>query len=204
MPLLPACESQLAALEQNIADLNKSLLSGDSYQDLNANVPADSSLVQAIADAYPSLFQTGVFSGTTWQANSDALFAAGQAQAAKFLDLADAGVLPTVDSPDAPMANTIAQLEEQLRTLQGQIEVERARNLQFTQQRDLAWESVKALSNKQAELQLARAAANSEVRLSSLAVPLDEPVPQVSLTLSLILAGAVGLLLGLFARILHD
>ena len=122
---IASLESQLAALEQSIANLNKSLLSGDGFQDLNANVPADSTLVQAIADAYPLLFQTGVFSGTTGQANSDALFAAGQAQAARFLDLADAGVLPTVDSPDAPMASTIAQLEEQLRTLQGQIEVER-------------------------------------------------------------------------------
>ena len=73
------------------------------------------------------------------------------------------------------MAATIAQLEEQLRTLQGQIEVERARNLQFTEERDLTWESVKALSNKQAELQLARAAANSEVRLSGQAVPSMNP-----------------------------
>ena len=167
-------------------------------------MPADSTLVQAIADAYPSLFQTGVFSGTTGQANSDALFAAGQAQAARFLDLADAGVLPTVDSPDAPMASTIAQLEEQLRTLQGQIEVERAHNLQFTQQRDLAWESVQALSNKQAELQLARAAANSEVRLSSLAVPLNEPVPQGSLTTSLAIAAIVGLLLGVLVAFMRE
>ena len=189
-------ESQLITLERNIADLNQSLLSGDGYQDLNAAVPADSALVQAITSAYPSLFQSGVFSGTTWQTSNDALFAAGQAQAAKFLDLADAGALPTVDSPDAPMANTIAQLEQQLRVLQGQIEIERARSLQFTQQRDLAWESVKALSNKQAELQLARAAANSEVRLSSLAVPLAEPVPQMSLVMSLALAAVVGLLLG--------
>ena len=102
------------------------------------------------------------------------------------------------------MAATIAQLEEQLRTLQGQIEVERGRNLQFTEQRDLAWESVKALSNKQAELQLARAAANSEVRLSSLAVPLDEPVAAVSLIISLALAAAVGLLLGLIVAFICD
>jgi uncharacterized protein involved in exopolysaccharide biosynthesis len=203
-------ESQLAALEQNIAELNQSLLSGDSFQELNATVPEDSALAQAIAGAYPSLFQSGVFSATALQPYSSALFAAGQAQAAQFLALAENGTLPTASSPDAPMSATIAQLEEQLRTLQGQIEVERGRNLQFTQLRDLTWESVKALSNKQAELQLARAAANSEVRLSSLAVPLDEPVPQVSLIPSLALAAAFGLLLGIavaFARELvgtHD
>ena len=102
------------------------------------------------------------------------------------------------------MAATIAQLEEQLRTLQGQIEVERGRNLQFTEQRDLAWESVKALSNKQAELQLARAAANSEVRLSGLAVPLDEPVLASRLLLSLALAAAFGLLLGIAVAFLRE
>ena len=167
-------------------------------------MPADSALVQAIADAYPSLFQSGVFSGTALQPDSNALFAAGQAQAAQFLAQAESDTLPTANSPDAPMAATIAQLEEQLRTLQGQIEVERGRNLQFTEQRDLAWESVKALSNKQAELQLARAAANSEVRLSSLAVPLDEPVPHVSLTFSLALAAVVGLLLGIVVAFLRE
>ena len=126
-------ESQLTALQQNIDKLNQSLLGGDSFQQLNATVPADSALVQAITGAYPSLFQTGVFSGTALHANSDALLAAGQAQAAQFLAQAESDTLPTANSPDAPMAATIAQLEEQLRTLQGQIEVERGRNLQFTE-----------------------------------------------------------------------
>ena len=197
-------ESQLTALQQNITQLNQSLLGGDSFQQLNATVPADSALAQAIADAYPSLFQSGVFSGTALQANSGALFAAGQAQAAQFLAQAESDTLPTANSPGAPMAATISQLEEQLRTLQGQIEVERGRNLQFTEQRDLAWESVKALSNKQAELQLARAAANSEVRLSSLAVPLDEPVASGNLLISLALAAAVGLLLGIAVAFLRE
>lgn len=99
------------------------------------------------------------------------------------------------------LTGTIAQLEQQLRNLQGQVEVEAARTLEFTEQRDLAWESVQALSNKQAELQLARAAANSEVRLSSTAVPLDQPVDRISLALSLALAGFVGLLLGIFLAV---
>jgi hypothetical protein len=197
-------ESQLATLEQNIAKLNQSLLSGDSFQYLNTAVPADSALAQAITDAYPSLFQSGVFSATALQPDSSALFAAGQAQAAQFLAQAENGTLPTTNSPDAPMSATIAQLEEQLRTLQGQIEVERARTLQFTQERDIAWESVKALSNKQAELQLARAAANSEVRLSGLAVPLDEPVARISLLTSLALAAVIGLLLGIVVALVRE
>jgi hypothetical protein len=197
-------EGQLAAIERNIAQLNESMLSGSNFENLNATVPLDSELAQAIANAYPALFNSGVFSSTAWQTNSDALLAAGQAQAAKLLDLADASALPTVNSPDAPLTNTIAQLEEQLRALRRQIEVENARRLQFAQQRDLAWESVQALSNKQAELQLARAAANSEVRLSGRAVPLDEPVPQLSLTSSLILAAFAGLLLGVIVAFVRE
>lgn len=195
-------EGQLAAIEENIFKLNQSMLSGSSFHDLNAAVPPNSELVQAIADAYPSLFRTGVFSDTTWQANSDGLLAAGQAQAGKFLDFADA--LPTADSPDAPMAGTIANLEEQLRQLQGEIEIENARLLKFTKERDLAWESVQALSNKQAELQLARAAGNSEVRLFGSAVPLNQPVPQVSLVYSVAFAAVIGLLLGIVVAFVRE
>jgi hypothetical protein len=197
-------EGQLTALQQNIAKLNQSLLSGSSFQNLNAQVPADSALVQAVASAYPSLFQSSVLSDTALQSGSTTLFAAGQDQAARFLALAENGNLPTANSPDAPLAATVADLEGQLRSLQGQIEVQRARSLQFTEQRDLAWESVQALANKQAELQLARAAANTEVRLSGQAVPLDTPVPQVRLTTTLVIAAVLGLLLGLIAAFIFN
>ncbi|MFN8465872.1 MAG: hypothetical protein U0X20_09990 [Caldilineaceae bacterium] len=197
-------ESQLATLEQNINKLNQSLLNGDGFQDLNAAVPADSALSQAITSAYPALFQSNVFSTTDLQLDSSPLLAAGQAQAAKFLALAEEATLPTANSSDAPMSATVDQLEEQLRALQGQIEVERSRNLQFTQNRDLAWESVKVLSNKQAELQLARAAADSEVRISGLAVPIDEPLPLPSLFTILAFAATVGILLGIIIAFVRD
>ena len=103
-----------------------------------------------------------------------------------------------------PLGGAIAQLEEQQRQLQSRIEVERARTQEYIRQRDLALESMEALSNKQAELQLARAAANSEVRLSSLAVPLDRPVEGVSLMLSLALAATAGLLLGVLTALLLE
>lgn len=99
------------------------------------------------------------------------------------------------------LAEMIAQLEQQLRTLEGQIEVETARTLEFTEQRDLARDSMQALSNKEADLQLTRAAASSEIRLSSTAVPLDKEVDQVSLAISLILAGLAGLLLGVLVAL---
>ena len=198
-------ETQLVSLEDNIARLSQDLASGDNIQALNTGVPADSALAKSIMDSYPELFQTGIFSTTNLQqGENDTLLAAGQAQADLFMSLAGSDYLPTSDSPNAPMAATIARLDEQMRMLQGQIEVENARTLEFTEQRDLAWESVQALSNKQAELQLARAAANSEVRLSSLAVPLDEPIARADLLASVALAAAGGFLLGLVIALILE
>lgn len=99
------------------------------------------------------------------------------------------------------LAQTITGIDEQLRVLTSQIEVENARTLEFTRQRDLAWQSLQALNNKQAELLLARAAANSEVRISSTAVPLNRPIEQVSLLLSLLIAAIGGLLLAVLAAL---
>jgi len=88
--------------------------------------------------------------------------------------------------------------------LQSQLEEQNAINQQVTQQRDLMWESFTALSNKQAELTLERAAANSEVRRGTPAIPPDEPVQGVSLLLSVMLAGVVGLLLAIFLAFLLE
>jgi hypothetical protein len=99
--------------------------------------------------------------------------------------------------PGAPLASTITQLEDQQRDLQGQIEVENAAKKVFTEQRDLAWQSLVALNNKHAEMLLTRAAANGEVRLSGLAVPPHRSLERVSLTISLALAIVAGLLSGI-------
>lgn len=194
--IVASLASQITTLEQKIDQLNQSLRSGNNFEELNAVVPADSELRLAIAAAYPALFQTGVFSTTEFQSAGNDLLDAGQVQATRFLNLLDMDELPTTDAPDAPMSAIIVQLEDQLRLLQEQLEVETARKLQFMTERDLAWSSVEALGSKQAELQLARAAANSEVRLSSAAVPLDEPLQTTGLLMSALLAAVVGLGLG--------
>ena len=127
------------------------------------------------------------------------------AQAAQSLGAAQqAGSEQAEAAPTGGLGASMAQLDGQLRALQSRIEVENARTLAFTEQRDLAWESVQALSNKQAEMLLARAAANSEVRLSSAAVPLDKAVEQVGLVVSLVLAGLAGLLLGVVVALLLE
>jgi hypothetical protein len=188
--------SQLASLEQKITESSEALLSGDNFVGLNATMPLDSALVQAIAEAYPTLSQSGVFSNTELVDATASFVAAGQAQAAQYLNLVDNGVLPSDESLTAPLGQTIASLEDELRNLQRQLEVEQERSKQISRARDTAWESVTALDNKRTELQLARAAANSEVRLSSSAVPVDEPVARLSLALSLALAGIGGLMFG--------
>ena len=128
----------------------------------------------------------------------------GQTQGGDLLRLAGEETLTLSDQANAPMAEALAQLESRLQTLQSQLEGENARNQQFVQQRDLTWDTFKALSTKQAELVLERAAANSEVRMGTPAVAPDRPVPGVSLTLSVALAGVVGLLLAIFLAFLLE
>ena len=93
----------------------------------------------------------------------------------------------------AATSSTFATLYEQIRQLNAQVEAENAKQMQLAQQRDLDWESYKALSSKVAELNLTRAAASSEVRFAATAVPPREPVDQISLVLGIGIAGLVGL-----------
>ncbi len=185
--------------------LNQSLLSGERY-DLSAqNVPDESQLVQNIEQQYPELFQTGLFTAISNLAAADSsLTEIGQEQAALILEVDGTQTLPGMSTNDAPLLQAIAQLEDEVRTLQSQLEAENARSLQFTQQRDVNWETYKALNNKLTELSLARAAADSEVRFAADAIPPSLPVPGTSLTMSVALAGAVGLLLAVFLAFLLE
>ena len=84
----------------------------------------------------------------------------------------------------------------EIQTLTAQREAETARELQLTQTRDLAWSTFNTLSSKVVELNLARTAANSEVRLGAPAVTPVEPVRGQSLVTATALGGMMGLLLG--------
>ncbi|MCB0133321.1 MAG: hypothetical protein KDD78_20800, partial [Caldilineaceae bacterium] len=96
----------------------------------------------------------------------------------------------------------IAQLETDTQQLRAQLEAEKSREQQLTQQRDLAWSTYNTLSNKVVELNLERTAANSEVRLGSPAITPTKPVEGQSLTVVVILAAILGFLLGVFIAIL--
>ena len=96
------------------------------------------------------------------------------------------------------VSSTLPSTLENLRGSKAQLEVEAAKQLQLTQQRDLAWDTYKTVSSKVAELNLTRAAASSEVRFGAPAVA---PVAAagISLVLGVALAGIVG---SLFALVL--
>lgn len=203
--IIQGLESRIGVIEEEITAFNTEWLSGERYQGLNASIPTESTLVNAIKEQYPELFTRGLFASIAENAAADSTLASdGQTQAAELLKLAGAETMLLSSQPDAPMSASIVQLEERLKALQAQLEEQNAISQQVTQQRDLTWQSFTALSNKRAELTLERAAANSEVRLGTAAIPPDQPVERVSLTLSLLLAGVVGLLTAIFAAFLLE
>lgn len=203
--LIQGLETQLSVLEQTIADFNAAWLSGERYQNLNASIPNESTLVSAIQEQYPALFTRGLFATLAEDAAQQSTLASdGQAQASELLKLAGVETLLLSSQPEAPMMESITQLEDRLKTLQSQLGEQDAISRQVSQLRDLAWESYTALSNKRAELTLERAAANSEVRLGAAAIPPDQPVERVSLSLSVLLAGVIGLLLAIFLAFLLE
>ncbi len=203
--VIQGLEARMSTIEQEITDFNTAWLSGERYQDLNTMVPDESTLVNAIRTQYPELFTRGLFSSIAEGAAQDSTLASdGQAQAAELLKLAGAETMLLSSQPEAPMTESIVQLEERYKTLQSQLEEQSAISQQVTQQRNLAWESFTALSTKQAELKLERAATNSEVRLGASAIAPDRPIAGTSLILSVLLAGVVGLLIAVFLAFLLE
>ncbi len=105
---------------------------------------------------------------------------------------------------DGRLTSALATLEDQVRAVKADLEGERARLLQLTQQRDLAWETYSTVSSKVAELALMRAAAGSEVRFAAPGVAPSLPVPGVSLSLTVAMAGVVGLLVGVMVAFIGN
>jgi uncharacterized protein involved in exopolysaccharide biosynthesis len=99
---------------------------------------------------------------------------------------------------------SLLQIFAELRTLKSQLEAETARQLQLTQQRDLSWETYKTVNSKVAELNLARAAASSEVRFGAPAVAPVEAVKRFGLILGTVGAGLVGLFVAVFYTFLAN
>jgi uncharacterized protein involved in exopolysaccharide biosynthesis len=108
--------------------------------------------------------------------------------------------LQSTDTETNPLQATL----EALSVSQAQLEEEQARQRQLVQQRDVNWQAFQALSGKVSELTLAQAAASSEVRLGSGAVPPVESIKRVNLLISVIIAGIVGVSLGTLYALFSD
>jgi uncharacterized protein involved in exopolysaccharide biosynthesis len=103
-----------------------------------------------------------------------------------------------------PISATLTSAYNELRQLQAQIEAENARKTQLEQQRDLDRDAYKALSSKMSELNVARAAASSEVRFAAPAVPPAAPMDSISLSMGVVAGLVLGLLLALSYVLLAD
>ncbi len=86
---------------------------------------------------------------------------------------------------------------QELQQLRARLEAEQARQRELKQVRDRAWETYKALANKAEEVKIAARTAGAEVKVASRALVPREPASPKKL-LNAALAGALGLLLGVF------
>lgn len=202
--LVSALVARRSELEKQIATLSEQMIGGDQYANLNQAVQPDSALAQAITAQQASI------SGRTALTQTQLVGALGSASAlpgapvAELFQTDELRALAEAQSQDDALSGTMTELEADVRSLKADLETERARQLQLTQQRDLSWEAYRTLSSKVAELALTRAAAGSEVRFAAPGVAPADPMAGVSLSLAVALAGVVGLMIGVFVAFMSN
>jgi capsular polysaccharide biosynthesis protein len=89
------------------------------------------------------------------------------------------------------LGQALASLEEELRTLQAQLEAEQARERELERARDLAWETYTTVARKVAEVNVASSLEATLVRFAFPAVEPAAPVPSKSLQ-NVVLAAVAG------------
>ena len=207
--LITALEGYLTQIDEQVEALGQEILGNDSYQfvdeltdrgfTLSASPPAN---VTAAPDDATGTPTTGE---ETDEESQQAESALSQAIVASYESLFGLGALAnqaqivgSSSTGAGELARTIAGLEKNIQTLSAQLEGETATQRQLDQQRNLAWTAYDTLNNKMVELNLARSAANSEVRLGAPAIPPVKPIPGTSLIMATALAGAVGFMFAIF------
>lgn len=215
-PLLMATEAQYAALfdlgslpSTDTADgsaLSEAIL--NRYNELFTLGPLAAAstvlstttpLSQAVAQQYPELFDPGSLSVLTEQIlANNGLVLLGEERARELLQLQGLEELPQYSAAAEPLTAAVNTLEDEIQSLQALREAEVARRDQLIRQRDLALKTLTTLNNKNAELQVAGTATNSEVRFGTPALPPIRPKESTSLIMTTGLAGIVGLMLGVF------
>jgi uncharacterized protein involved in exopolysaccharide biosynthesis len=196
--LTAALTDGLAALETEIGTLSEQILSGTGYDYVAGTVSDDSALAQAIQA------QTGAIMNGTILTNTAVAAPTVNGQYAALFHLDDLEALVSSTSENQPLVATIAAMEEQVRSLKANLEAQRAEETRLLQERDLALESLRAVSSKIAELSLSRAAGSSEVRFAAPAVPPSDPIGGLSVALVVAAAAVAGLFLGVVVAFVAD
>lgn len=187
----------LSALSQAVTQRYLDLFDIGGLAEQNATLAADSALLAQIDDLYPQLFELDGLSQLTEGVPADnPLAAISVEKAQQLLQLQGLEDIPSYTAAAEPLIQAIDKLESEIQALEALLEAESARELQLTQQRDLAWTTYDTLSNKVAELNLVESATNREVRFAAPAVPPVDPIPGPSIMTSVAIAGLAGLMLG--------
>jgi capsular polysaccharide biosynthesis protein len=172
--LVQALEQRRSELERQIAAPDEQWLNADRYAHLAQSTRGDPS------------------SAGSAQAPQASLRGQDSAQS----NAVSASAVATTTVGSELLDSLVRGLEQEVRGLRAQRETEQARQLQLSQQRDLAWETLKTLDSKVSELAVSRAAAGSEVRFAAAAVPPARPDNPFSTVKAIALGGIVGLLIG--------
>lgn len=219
--LINVLDKRRQDLETQIKTLSTQLLGGNNYTALGKTIPTDSKLAQSVQAQYAKLGEpswsstltstlsalaTTPVSSTVNQAllAGKAIDQLGQQWAAELLQLKGLTNISTSNDASDAVGQTIKQLEQEKLSLKSQLETEKARQLRLTHERDLNWDTSKTLSSKVAELNLARAANSSEVRLAAPAVPPVEPVARINLPLVVAAAAVGGLIVALIVALFAE
>lgn len=190
--LIATLEAYNTQVQTEIATSSVQLLTGTGY----------SYLEQYAADRLAISTNAITQSATVENANASELSAAIYQ---RYYDLFSIGELAQLSQPGSnteaatDLSVMIEKLNHEIELLQGQLTVEQAKQLFLTQQRDLQWKTFDTLSNKVVELQLARTAANTEVRFASEAVAPLSPQPGQNTLFIAVGAGVAGFALAMMA-----
>lgn len=188
-----------ADLSQRVAQSYLELFDVGGLAQNAETLTSDSPLFGQISTLYPELFTPGALSALAEEIPADnPLAVLSVTKAQELLQLQGLEDIPSYSAAAEPLIQAINKLDAEIQGLEAELESESARQRQLTQLRDLAWETFKTLSTKQAELDLAQSATNSEVRMAAPAVPPLEPIEGPSLLMSVLIAAIVGLMLGIF------
>lgn len=199
--LIETLTARRGELETSIAELSAEILSGERYAFLGESVPAESALRQAAAAIEVDTAAGAPVTDTVVSAPASSS-AASSAASGDVLALANLVGLQGLTSSDyggAALRDEIKALEESERALRSQLEAHNAEKARLEQQRDIALETLGTVTNKVAELSVARAVASTLVRQVGSAVAATQPVEAIALSLVLVFA----LMVGLFAALVY-